>query len=62
MAKQYEVVSGIDHMKGRDEPGDLYTGPAKSVGWLLECGAIRELNDDAPAGANAGSSSSSSEE
>lgn len=64
MAKTYEVVQGIDHPKGRQEAGEVYSGPTKSIGWLLECGAILELSDDAtPAEpANAGSSSSSSEE
>jgi hypothetical protein len=37
---KYRVLIGLDHDKGRNEPGELYTGPAKSVKWLLECGAI----------------------
>jgi hypothetical protein len=40
--KTYRVVTGLDHPKGRNEPGDVYTGPAKSVDWLLEQGAIVE--------------------
>lgn len=42
-AKRYRVTDqGIEHAKGRDEPGELYTGPMKSVDWLLELGAIAE--------------------
>jgi hypothetical protein len=53
--KQYRVLIGLDHDKGRNEPGELYTGPAKSIPWLLEGDAI-ELD-----GGSSSSSSSSSD-
>lgn len=45
MAKTYRVTDrGVEHAKGRDEPGETYTGPLKSVDWLLEQGAIEPDN------------------
>jgi hypothetical protein len=43
VAKQYEVVIGIDHRNGRQEPGEAYKGPADAgtIADLLELGAIK---------------------
>lgn len=38
--KQFRVVTGMDHERGRQEPGEIYKGPLKSVDWLLEQGHI----------------------
>lgn len=45
-AKQYEVVIGLDHDGGRQEPGEIYKGPAGSVKWLLEQGAITVVGEE----------------
>ena len=48
MAKQqYRVVTGLDHDKGRQEPGEIYKGPLKSVDWLLEQGHLELVDGDA---------------
>lgn len=39
-SKRFRVLIGLDHPKGRNEPGEEYTGPMKSVDWLLAQGAI----------------------
>lgn len=40
--KSYVCATGIDHPKGRNEPGETYTGPAKSLDWLIEQGHVVE--------------------
>jgi hypothetical protein len=36
----YVCATGLDHPKGRNERGDIYTGPAKSLPWLIEQGIV----------------------
>lgn len=45
---KFVVVSGVDYPPNkRAEPGDVVDDlPAKSVQWLLECGAIRRADED----------------
>ncbi|MFI7707608.1 hypothetical protein [Nonomuraea sp. NPDC049480] len=53
MAKQYKVLAGLNYTpKGRGEErradaGDVVDDlPTKSVGWLVEQGAIEEVSGD----------------
>lgn len=48
-AKRYVAVFGIDHVNGRDEPGEPYTGPEDAVKWLLKSGAIAPAPERASA-------------
>lgn len=52
---KYEVVIGMDHEKGRQEPGHVYKGPQESIPALLRQGAIRKVTDEKSAGAAGGS-------
>jgi hypothetical protein len=42
--KRYVVAAeGISFGGDRNENGDEYTGPAKSIPWLVEQGALQEV-------------------
>lgn len=47
-ASKYRAVVGIDYPPNkRAEPGDVVTDlPAKSLKWLLDCGAIVAADKD----------------
>lgn len=48
MAKDttYVCAVGIDHPKGRHERGETYSGPAKSIDWLVDSAAIVPQGSD----------------
>ncbi len=51
---RYRAVVGLDYSVSgehrRVEPGEVVSDiPAGSVGWLLGCGAVEEVSDDADA-------------